>query len=229
MIIEWNFLLFIAFILILGGIAIFAYSILKKEREFEQKQTKTFEDYEKVLDTAHGEAKQLLDSTVSSSARILQDTRETNEHVEETLDTILHTMAEKHIRHLNEQSLLLQKSYDENMKRVASEFQENATQMVKITEQGLHDSLENFTKSLVGKTAESEALIDKRTQELLQQIEVEAASYKKIRMAKIEKQIKELVQKTYTDVLHQTIPDSLHEEIIIESLAKAQKEGMFSL
>lgn len=229
MIIETNFLLFFAFILILGGLAIFTYSILKREKEFQQKENKTFQDYEQVLHNAQGEAKKLLDTTVESSAKILEDTQATNEHVEETLDTILQSMAQKHIRQLNEQAERLQKAYDENIKRIDAEFQQNTNQMVVMTQKGLHDSLDNFTKSLVGKTAESEALIDRRTQELLQQIEAEAVSYKKIRMKKIEGQIKELIQKTYTDVLHRSIPDSLHEEIIVESLERAKKDGMFNL
>lgn len=228
MIFDSNYLILFSFLLLLGGTAFFIYHTLKQEREFQEREKNTFQHYEKLLKKAHEEARALLDTTAVTSGHILQDTQTTSDHVEEQLDSILQKMAERHIHTLNQQTETFQKNYDERLNKINDVFDTNTQQMIEITQKGLHDALDTFTKSLIGKTAASEELIDKRTQELLAQIETEAAEYKKVRIEKLDQQINQLIEKTYRDVLHRTIPETLQKDIILEALDKAKEEGVFS-
>ena len=194
-----NTLLFTASVCIIGGIALFVYTILKREQE--------------------------IDTTSIASAGIISDSHATNEHVAENLDRVLQQVAQAHIQHLKQSSDQFTKSYDDKLSKLQEEVKNHTEQAIKDSETRINQSLEKYLEPIVTSATNSHNAIDARTQEVISQVEKELADYKAARMAKIETEVQELVKKTYREVLRKTIPESLQEELILDSLEKAKAEG----
>ncbi len=220
-----NTLLFTASVCIIGGIALFVYTILKREQEIQDKQANTFQRYNKIINNAHNEARAIIDTTSIASAGIISDSHATNEHVAENLDRVLQQVAQAHIQHLKQSSDQFTKSYDDKLSKLQEEVKNHTEQAIKDSETRINQSLEKYLEPIVTSATNSHNAIDARTQEVISQVEKELADYKAARMAKIETEVQELVKKTYREVLRKTIPESLQEELILDSLEKAKAEG----
>lgn len=203
---------------VLGAIAIFLHAILKKEHDFQEKEQGVFKDYQAIIDKAHVEAQEVLEDTSDAAQRVLRQTRGTNENMASDLDKVLQHIAQKHIELLNAQATTLNQAYE---KKVVELLQTVQDQFIK--------ELDAKTQSLVTKATTSEDLLDQKTKELLANAEKEIAEYKKERMAKVEEQISHIVERTYQDILGRSIPAQVQQDLIIEALEKAKKEGTFEI
>lgn len=231
---QQNYLIIIALLFIVGGIGLFLYSFKKEQPEQDHHaihngghttSDEVNQRYKKIINNAHNEARAILDSTSVTSASIIADSKATNEHLSENLDKILQKIAQEHITHLKSTSEEFSKSYDERLASLQVELKTHTEQSIKESEARISQALEKYLEPLAAKAAQTNDSIDHRTQELTAQVEKELADYKAAHMAKIEADVQELIMKTYRDVLRKSIPDSLQEELIIESLEKAKKEG----
>jgi protein-tyrosine-phosphatase len=220
-----NFLIVIATICILGGIALFMYSILKREHEIQDGQADTFRRYHKIINNAHSEARAIIDTTSIASTNILADSHATSEHVAENLDHVLQQIAQAHIEELKRTSDAFTKSYDAKLMSLQEELKNHTEQSIKDSETRLNQSLEKYLEPLATSATNSHKAIDDHTQELIRQVEKELSDYKAAQMAKVEAEVSDLVKKTYREVLRKSIPESLQEELVLESLEKAKTEG----
>jgi hypothetical protein len=223
------YLLIIASVCILGGIALFMYSILKREHDIQSKEEDTFNRYHKIINNAHNEARAIIDTTAVASTGILADSHATSEHLSEDLDKVLQSIATQHIEYLKKSSEEFNKSYDDKLIKLQEQLAGHTEQSIRDSEKRLNESLEKYMQPVMESAANSHTVIEQRTQELINQVEKELADYKQARMTKIESEVKDLVHKTYKEVLRKSIPDSLQEELILESLEKAKTEGGISL
>ena len=202
---------------VLGGIALFIYTVLNREREFQEKEKKTFTEYNQVLANANEQAAQILEATVATSQRLLAETRTTNESLIVDINKVLQQMAEKQIHTLGTETVTLEKEYEKQTAQIEQLISESIERMLKNAEAGINKQLINLTASL-----------DTKTQQLLTNVEEEISEYKKLKLQKLDADIMKLVQKTYQDVLGRSIPENVQQELIIEALEKAKEEGVFA-
>ncbi len=219
----------IATITILGGIAVFIYSILKKEHEFQEKEKETFQQYKRILKKAHTQARSLLETTSAASQELWTETKATNEDLTENLDKVLQTMAQKHIETMSKQAQLLQNDYKNKVTQMQNQIDQNTEQMIQNAQKDITGQVAQFSQVLIKNATSSEETINKKTQELLLAVENEITEYKKQRLAKIEADVSQIVQKTYQEVLHTSIPEDIQQQLILEALEKAKQEGILTL
>src|ERR1041385_4381613 len=100
---------------IMGGIALFIYHILERERRIEEKEKTTLSEYEDIIKKAHDQAKELLDKTTNASEKVINQVSNTNQAMNTDLDKILQEMAQKHIQALDIQADMFKKEYDAKM------------------------------------------------------------------------------------------------------------------
>lgn len=214
---------------VLGAIALFIYTVLKKEHEFQEKQKRTFTEYEDIIKKAHDEAKQLLEKTMSASQHLLTEAKSTNENMEKDFDKVLQTIAQRQIEALNKEAGVMNKGYQDKVSRMESTIDQNTQAMIQGAESTLQNQLTNFTQTLMAHTTKSEQMVNEKTQELLTEVQEQVELYKQEKMAKVDQAILELIQKTYKDILSKSIPPNIHKELILEALEKTKKEGLFDL
>ncbi|GEM_PF-2249338 len=214
---------------LLGAFAFFIYSILKKERDLQEKEEKTLSQYRNIIKNAHRQARILLEKTSDASANIVHDTKNTNEEVVEELDHVLQTISEKHIQHLKETTELFEKEYREKLENIHKLMDTKGSKMIETTQEDFAKTLQGYTNDLLKQTTSSQEAIDKKIKELFEEAEQEVAEYKKMRLSKIEELVTRLLRNTYKEVLHQSMPESIQKELIVKSLEKAKEEGMFDI
>lgn len=224
-----TYLLMLASVCILGGIALFTYAILKREHDIQSRESDTFHRYHKIINNAHNEARAILDSTSVASTGILAESRATNEHFEENLDKVLQKIAQQHIELLKKTSDEFAKSYDEKLAKMQEELANHTNQSLSASEKRLNDSIEKYLKPVAETAAGSQATMQQNIQQVLDQVKKELDDYKQARMQKIEAEVQDLVKKTYKDVIHKSLNENLQQELILESLEKAKREGEISL
>ena len=224
-----TYLLLLASVCILGGIALFTYAILKREHDIQNQEADNFHRYHRIINNAHNEARAILDTTSLASTGILAESRATSEHLEENLDKVLQKIAMQHIEHLKSTSDEFAKVYDDKLAKMQEELTNHTQQSVLASENRLNESIEKYLKPIAESATNSQAAMQQRTQELVNQVEKDLAEYKQARMIKIEEEVKGMVEKTYKEVLKKSLNESTQQELILESLEKAQLEGGISL
>ena len=213
----------------LGGGAGYLLSVLLKKQAHKAPDGISFNQQQEMITHAQEEANRILEESATTSANIIQTTQQTNEHITENLDRILQSIAQQHIEVLKSDSEKFKSEFEKQLKTVNEQFGQNAISLTQTTETAIAQNMQKFTESLVTKATQSEEMIDKKTQELLAQVELDLGEYKKARMEKLDQKIEQLVEKTYQQVLRRSIPDALHKELILESLEKAKTEGVLNL
>ena len=211
-------LIITAVIAMLGAVVIFIHNVLKTEREFQHKEEETFTKYRKILNKAHNQARAILYTTSLASTDILSDSKQTNQNLTEDLDKVLQTIAQQHIHYMNDATQNFQKAYIAYLDELQAKFKEQQQATLTSTQDTVTKSLESFSQSLSAKTVGTQEIIEKRTTEMLEQVESELTDYKASKMRKIDAEVSRLVQKTFQEVLRRSIPESLHEELIVEAL-----------
>jgi hypothetical protein len=222
-----NMFAIVSVLAVLAAIALFLYHILKKEHEFQEKERKTINDYESVLKKAHNEAEQILDAATQTAQQILTETQTTNERINEDLNHVLQQLAQKSLQTVNQETYVLGQNYQQKLSTVEASLENNAQQLIQTTQEDILKQLTQYHETFVKKATATETMLDKKTQELLTQVDTEVAAYKKAEYEKLDQQIMGLMQKTYQEVLHRTMPDEIQHELIIEALEQARREGVF--
>lgn len=217
------------FVLILSGLALFVYDVLKREQEFQKKEAASFNKYNDVLDKARQQAAELLNNTSTASANLLTETRSTSEHIEVDLDRVLQNIAQKHIEKLHEDTHVFEISYAQKLQKLESSFDTMSDQLLTNANNIMAKQIAEATKALTEKSAESQKQLTEEIHARLTQTDEQIATYKKERFSAIDEQVRVLVERTYREVLKTSIPDSVHDQMILESLEKAKAEGTFSL
>lgn len=224
-----NTVIIIAATSLLGIIALIVYSFMKKEEDTEADKELNSEIYGKILQEADINATTLLNKTQETAAHILSDSRNTNEHVAEELDKVLHMIVQKHITQMNQATDQFQKMQGSLLSELEAKLTEQSKQTASLTESRVSAALETFTQNLMGKSVAGEEKVDQKTKELLAQAEREINEYKKRQIAEIQNQVQELLLKTYRDVLRRSLPEEAQRELILEALEKAKTDGVVTL
>jgi hypothetical protein len=214
---------------ILGAIALFIHHILKKEHEFQEKERATFSQYESIIKRAHEDAATLLEKATQTSQTLISQTKTTNERLASDFDKILQQIAQKQIEAMNSEAEILKKGYQTKINQMETTIDQNTNTMIHSTETSMDKQIAVFTQTLMSHATKSEQVISQKTQEMIQKIEAELETYKKTKMEHVDQEILGLIQKTYQDILGRSIPPTVQRELILESLEKSKKEGLFNV
>jgi len=233
MIIEFtliqNFLLAIGIVSLAVVVGFVINKIIIKHKIIKEEEPDLKTGYKKIINTANRHAKTILKQTTIEAANILTGTRQTNEKIEENLDTVLQSIAQKDIQSIKETTGNFDKEYEERLKYIQEQMDQVLQEVIVNTQKAYNERLDKFTSDLLKDGVATQVTVDKKTAELLSAAETEISEYKKSQFEKIETDAKNLLEKVYRDVLRVSIPDTIHQGLIVKSLEEAKKDGLFKL
>ncbi len=229
-----NFLLAASFAALFAAITFMFMRVFKKEDKPDKTDIKPTEKqslstYKKVLSTAHKHAKTLLFDTTVEAVNIIAGTKQTNEHMEEQLDKVLQSVAVKEIHTLKTSTDSYENDYQKQLQTIQEQMHQQTQEAIENTKKSYEEKLDKFTNELLRNGLSTQELVDKKTSELLSVAEKEVAEYKKNQLAKIDDEVKKMLEKVYRDVLRISIPENIHQDLIIKSLEEAKRDGLFKL
>lgn len=213
---------------ILIAIAGFIYLILKKEKEFQEKEHDTLQNYERIIGEASEQARTIVSNASDMSVDLYKNAGNTSDAISEHLNLVLQEVAKKNIDILEHTSATFLTRYNESLLQIQEASKKQLQQSIETIQKDLNEKLAEYTASLTAKMVGTQG-IDAKTQEVLQAAQQEIERYKTQQYASIDASMRAVIMKTYEDILGKSITLSLHEDLIVAALEKAKKEGVFGV
>jgi F0F1-type ATP synthase membrane subunit b/b' len=181
----------------------------ERERELAKKEGKIDIDYHQIVDNALTKERKILEDAIAQAKTIIANTQYVSQNSKQIID-----------RALQEMVIDIKKDSDE----IGRQFIDNYKYFLnKVSATSLTD-FQNIAKQF---GVNLDGQIREFSKTLLPNLEKEIAGYKQERLKGVDKIVEAIVQKVAQKALNKSIPVSDHNNLILEALERAKKEGIF--
>lgn len=180
-------------------------------------------EYKTMLDAIQVEHAKLLDDARSALKDVEYLKKDLNDGLKADVQTVLET-AKKNLTTETE------KFDTEFVKLLAStkqEYLQSAQETLKVLEKIPEQELIEFREILKTETLSAQKLLGERMNTLFAAAEQEVDTYKKQKMAEIDKQVSSLTSSVIEEILGGKLTKAEHESLVMKSLEKAKNDGVF--
>lgn len=209
-----------------------------REKELEKKEHKADTAYHQIVDDALSKERKIVDDATHEAQQILAGAHYINQATKEAVHQALAKMAEDIQKDAVSAASEFMKSYQASLRDLSSQsltdFREYAKEQdmelkrqIKAFHTTLNESLANFQDVAKGMEGDLQQQIQAFHQTLLPTMQKELEDYKQARMAQTERTVAKIVQKVSQEVLNKSLSNDDQQKLLLESLDKAKKEGMF--
>jgi vacuolar-type H+-ATPase subunit H len=181
----------------------------KQKQDLVARQANIETEYKKTIENALLKEKKILEDAAQSAGAIIQNTQFVADSARQLIEKALQNMlsqVEKEAASASGQSSQVYKDY-----------------LSKLSQQSL-DNFQNLTKKF---EEEMQAQMQDYRQTLLAQMQKETEEYKGKKLKEADAKIELVIQKVAQSVLNKSLALDDHKTLIIESLEKSRKEGVF--
>ncbi|HVZ11500.1 MAG TPA: hypothetical protein VG965_00555 [Patescibacteria group bacterium] len=183
--------------------------IRKKEKELEFKENSIDTKYHQVVDDALNRERKIVDDAASEADSIISGAKYINKETSDRVNQTMQSMTDEMRKEAGTTADTFMKSYQDSLHQVVQE------------------SLTDFQKTTQFLTADFQKQTKEFHDTVLPGLQKELEDYKKARYQEVDKTIARIVQKVSLEVLNKSISVTDHENLLVESLEKAKKEGLF--
>lgn len=169
-----------------------------------------------LLETARDKAFQIINQAGLSALEIVGKTKVYDNKAKQALDLKL--------KDISDEFLIIYKEMLEELKRDNINIFKI---MSKDIEKDTLDEVKDFKEILCRETLASQKIVEEKIEKEYAQAEEELKAYKEAKLRKIDDSIYEILKTISKIVLGKAIPLEEHEQLIIEALNRAKKEGVF--
>jgi len=184
-------------------------SLRSREKQVEKKENAIDSNYHHVVDDALSKERKILDDATQEADQIITGAQYlTHNSKEEVHDAIRSLVAD-----IQKEGATIAHTftseYTNSLNTLSGQSLAQFQTIMTTLESGLKKQIQDFHQSL------------------LPQVEKELQEYKKARMQQIDAAVVTIVQKASQEIFNKSLPLADHQNIVIESLEKAKKEGVF--
>ena len=184
-------------------------SLRKREKEIEKKEQAVDTDYHHVVNEALTKERVILTDATSEADQIIKGANYLSDSSKQEVSNAIKILVSEIQKEGKLISLAFSSEYTASLKNLSQ------------------DSLKDFQTILVSLQLNLKKQIEDFHITLLPQVEKELDTYKKTRMEEIDKGVISIIQKASQDIFTKSISTKDHQDLIIQSLEKAKKEGIF--
>lgn len=210
-----------------------------REKELEKKESKIDTDYHHVVDNALAKERKIIDDATHEAEQIIAGAYYVNKASKDTVDQALQKMIADIQKDAINTAQEVMTGYQASLREVTghslTEFQNitkeeglDLRKQIKAFHETLTESVTDFQTVAKGMEGDLQEQIRAFHETLLPAMEKELEEYKQTRMQQTDRTITHLVQKVAQEVLNKSIPLDDHQNLVLESLEKAKKEGAFN-
>jgi hypothetical protein len=181
----------------------------EREKVLEEKQGKMDIDYHQIVDNALSKERKILGDAIDEAKTIIANTQYVSQDSKEIVNKALQEMAINIKKESDDIGRQFIDNYRYSINRVAA------------------TSLGDFQTITKGFGMDLDRQIKEFSKTLLPNLEREIESYKQERIKGVNKTVEAIVQKVAQKALNKSIPPADHNNLILDSLEKAKKEGIF--
>jgi hypothetical protein len=208
--------LLIQILTILADLVIFIFvcyylwELRAKEKLIDKQRSETDSSYHHVVDEALAKERKILEDAAFASSQIIAGTKYVTSSSQEQLDQALQKMEGSLEHEAGTTSQGLEKTYATSLQQVANQ------------------SLTEFQTIMRGMQADIQKQTKDFSSSMLPTIEKELEEYKKMRLQQADRTITQVVQDVSQEILNKALPLDDHQQLLIDALERAKKEGVFS-
>lgn len=181
----------------------------QREKRVERKENAIDENYHHVVDDALSKERQILTDATKEATEIISGAQALTDS---SRDSINHAVK------------VIVSDIQKEGSAIAQAFStEYSTSLKKLTS----DSLTEFQTVMTTLQTDLKQQIHDFHDSLLPEVERELEKYKQARISQIDKTVMSITQKASQDIFNKAIPLSDHQQLVIDALEKAKKEGVF--
>jgi len=190
-------------------VVFYVFRLRGKERALDTKEKSIDTNYHTVVDNALLKERKILEDATNEADQIIGEAQhvshDTQAMVDQALKGMMHDIQQQavHTAHAFTQS------YQESLRQIAT------------------SSLTDFQTVAKNLEAEMEQQVRTFRETILPGMEKELEEYKKSRMKQTEQTISQIVQTVSQELLNKSLSLTDHQNLLIESLEKAKKKGLF--
>jgi hypothetical protein len=187
----------------------YLWELRAKEKLIEKERQDTDASYHHVVDDALAKERKILEDAAFSSSQIIAGTKYVTSSSKESLDEAIQKMEGNLTHELGNTSGDFSKTYSASLQRLATQSLADFQSVVHNMQSDLQKQTTDFSATM------------------LPGLEKELEEYKKIRLQQADRTITHVIQEVSQEILNKALPLDDHQQLLIEALEKAKKEGVF--
>ena len=188
----------------------YLWELRQKEKIIDKERQNTDENYHHVVDDALAKERKILEDAAFSSSQIIAGTKYVTSSSKESFDNAIQKMEGNLTNELGNTSNDFNKKYSASLQNMAAQSMNDFQNVVKIMQADLQKQATDFSATM------------------LPSLERELEEYKKLRLQQADRTITHVIQEVAQEILNKSLSLDDHHQLLIESLEKAKKEGVFS-
>ncbi len=223
-------------------VAVYVIGVRKKESEFEKKEGKIETDYQQIVENSRSQERQIIENAMNQSNQMMSvATHQANQilagtqYISQTTKATLDTALSKMITDVQGTSSTSKISLEQALQKIVVDVHREAFDTGREFTTHYSTTLKQLTTvSLAGfqnVASELELELQKQIkdfrQNLLANLEKEVEVYKQQKMRRIDQASTHIVAQVAQEVLNKSLTLDDHENLVVRSLERAKKEGVF--
>ncbi len=226
-------------LVIIVFVGYYFFKLWKKEHELEKREQKADNEYHHVVNEALAKERKIVDDATHEAEQIIAGAYYVNKTSKETVEHALQTMIADIQKDAVDTAHDMMTSYQASLREltsnsltvfdnVAKEQHTDYRRQLAVFKETLTGSLEDFQNVAKGMEQDLQEQIMAFHKTLLPIMQKELDEYKKSRMEQTEQAVVTVVQKVSQEVLNKSFSLDDHEQLLLNALEKAKKEGLFT-
>lgn len=197
-------------VVILALAGYFFFKLRDREKNLEDREKKVDTEYHRIVDDAQAKERKILDDASAEAEKIIVEAKYVNKEIIEKVSQAMQKMAADIQVDAADAASRYMAGYQGNLEQLSAQSMTDFANITHGLEENLKKQIQDFQNNL------------------LPSLEKELEDYKQLRFEQAEKTITVVVQRVAQEVLNKaiTVPD--HQNLMIEALEKAKKEGLFN-
>ena len=219
----------VVFFMLIVFISLYFFYIYKKEKEFEDKESETINNYNSVLLRAHKRARAIIRSASDAAKNLIVSTSVVKEEAIKEVDKNLEEVSKQSKESLSKEGEAILSAYETSLEGIKHESLDSITKISNAIQHATQLELDTFRDALQKELVATQLMEEKKMTEEFEKAKTEISAYKKQKMQEVDQQIEKIVVRAAERVLARTLTLDDHEKIIMDVLDEAQAEGFFDM
>lgn len=210
--------LIIVFFVLIGATLLYFLYAYYKETKIIDSEEETLSAYQRIMRQAHQQARDIIKQASSQAKGMLTDTQFIKSHATKELD-----------RDLAKESAAVVQAYQDALEQVTEEAVATMKNATDSLGQVGSTQVSQFRETLSKEIAVHKDTLDKLVADEFAKAREEVDGYKKEQMEKVDKAVSKVVVTIVEQVLGKMINTQDHEDLVLQALEQAKKDGLFHI
>jgi cellulose synthase/poly-beta-1,6-N-acetylglucosamine synthase-like glycosyltransferase len=225
--IQFLLYIFLGIILLLTYALSYLVYKIQKQNKLLNKPQEEYGNTLEIIEQAQKQANSIVERAVESAKHILFETEYIKQDITKEMQDSLQKVAEETVKMVQGRSTESEKEFRAVVDEIKADFAKEAEKKLSAIEQVTLQETSDFKEVLREETIKSQIIIGKKIGEDFNSVQNELIEYKKQKLSEIDKNIQIITKQVVEEVLGKSIPLPIQQELVISSLEKAKKTGLF--